>query len=393
MKIVIDISQIVYEGTGVATYTRNIVRELLKLNKNNRHQYLLFGTSLRQRARLESFISSLENEGLNFDHFFLSLPPTFTDLIWNRIHHVKLEKLIGKFDLLHSSDWVQPPTRAKKVTTIHDMIVYKYPQTSTNRFGFNLEKLSPIANIVQTQKDRLKWVQKEADLILADSLSTKRDIVEILKIPSARIRTIYLAAGDNFEEFRKQSVKEKVARVQKVRNKYHLGRDYILAVGTQEPRKNLKTLIAAFTKLSDVKTDLVIAGKFGWGQRDEHKDNSAIKILGYVPQDDLPALYAGAKLFAYPTLYEGFGVPILEAFSAGTPVLTSNLSSHPEVGGKATIYVNPEDVGSIAKQISGLLKLSQTLRQKMIEKGYRQLGLFSWEKAAQETLAAYESLG
>lgn len=392
MKIAIDISQIVYEGTGVATYTRNLVRELLRLNKNNRHTYLLFGTSLRHKSKLESFVTSLKKDNLVFEHFLLSLPPTFTDLIWNRIHHVKLEKLIGKFDLLHSSDWVQPPTRAKKITTVHDMIVYKYPQTSTNRLGFNLSRFSPVANIVQTQKDRLQWVKKEADLVLADSLSTKKDIVEILGIPSGKIRTVYLAAGDNFDQFGRLPEKEKGVQIAKVMAKYNLKQDYVLAVGTQEPRKNLSGLIKAFIKLAPHSINLVIAGKFGWGQKDEHKDNKSINLLGYVHQEDLPALYAGAKLFAYPSLYEGFGVPILEAFSTGTPVLTSNISSHPEVGGKAAIYVNPEDTDDIVKQMDGILKLSATLRKKLIDKGYRQLGLFSWEKTAEETLDAYESL-
>lgn len=393
MKIAIDISQIVFPGTGVATYTRNLVQSLLSLKEARAHDFILFGTSLRQKRTLEVFADGLRKQGATFRTVFLNLPPTFTDLIWNGLHHVKIERLIGKVDVFHSSDWVQPPTRAKKITTVHDLIVYKFPESSTSKIGLNWKNLSVIPSIVDTQKRRLHWVKKEADCILTDSNSTRRDLIETLSISPDRVRVVPLAVGDDFLSFQKLSSQERLRQVNLVRQKYHLPESYVLAVGTQEPRKNLLNLINAFEKLDQTRTKLVLAGKYGWGTGHDSKAKTTnVLSLGYVPQSDLPALYAGAEVFAYPSLYEGFGVPILEAFASGVPVITSNRSSLPEVGGKAAVYVNPESVTDIAQKLQGVLSLSKTLRAKLISSGTRQLSHFSWSKVAAETLKEYERL-
>ncbi len=339
MKIGIDISQIVYSGTGVATYTKNLVEKLLEIDKKN--EYVLFGSSLRRRQK-----------------GFWPFPPTFLDLLWNQLHILPVENLIGKIDVFHSSDWTQPPTKAKKVTTIHDMVVYKFPHASHK-------------NIVSVQKRRLGWVKKECDVVIAVSESTKKDIVEILGIKEEKIKVVYEAARSFFKKSPKK----------------YVGKPYILAVGTREPRKNLDRLVKAFKSLNLKDVDLLIAGKHGWG-----KDIQGVKTLDYISPEGLVEFYSGAACFVYPSIYEGFGIPILEAFSCGCPVVTSNISSMPEVGGRAAIYADPLSISDIAEKIKYVLDLSSSKRKELTERGISQAEKFSWEKAAKETIKIYEEV-
>lgn len=333
MKIGIDISQIVYEGTGVAAYTKNLISSLKEVDQKN--EYVYFGSSLRRRQK-----------------GFWPFPLTLMDVLWNRLHVLPVENFIGNVDIFHSSDWVQPPTRAKKVTTIHDLVVYKYPEFSHPR-------------IIATQKRRLEWVKKECDLVIADSIATKKDIMEILKISEEKIRVVYPAAASEFNE----DVKPRL-----------LDKPYILTVGTIEPRKNLNRLAAALEKLKLKDYELINVGKAGWGDQ--------IKGLGYVPQKDMPALYKGASLFVYPSLYEGFGLPVLEAMSVGCPVATSNVSSMPEVGGDAAAYFDPLDIDDMAEKISLALKNANEMKKKSLVQSKK----FSWEKTANEILNIYGKL-
>ena len=183
MKIGIDISQIVYEGTGVATYTKNLISNLLAIDKKN--EYVFFGSSLRRQKDLKRFTKNV-----------WPIPPTLLDVLWNQLHILPIESLIGSLDIFHSSDWTQPPTKAKKVTTIHDLIVYKYPESSHPQ-------------IITTQKRRLDWVKKECDLIIVDSLATKKDCQEILGIGESRLRVVYPAVGEGFRPQSKVKISAK----------------------------------------------------------------------------------------------------------------------------------------------------------------------------------------
>lgn len=379
MTVGIDISQIVHPGTGVGTYTRNLVHYLLA--KPEGISYVLFGSSFRKKVELERFAQHLYADNLDrFKKQFLLLPPSVMELLWNRLHVLPIDLFLeDPPDVFHSSDWTQPPTKAKKITTIHDMIVYRYPESSHPA-------------IIAAQKRRLGWVKKECDLIIADSHSTKSDIQELLDITSDRIRVIHLAAGSDYANFRLLSETHQRTEEDKVRAKYGLPRRYVLAVGTREPRKNLDRLIQAYSRLAPKDTDLVIAGKFGWGDNNFQFKISNLKLLDYVPQEDLPALFSAAFTFVYPSLYEGFGVPVLEAMTVGTPVITSNISSLPEVGGNAAVYVDPGNTDDIAEKLDYVLKFSTTRRQQMVKKGREQASHFSWEKTAPETIAAYKSL-
>ncbi len=179
MRIGIDISQIVHESTGVATYVRNIVAALVKLDTKN--DYVLFGTSLRKRAVFDEFFLSLQKVNKNIRLVTLPIPPTLLEILWNQLHIVPAEWFVGKVDVFWSSDWVQPPlSHARGVTTIHDLIALKFPQETDSR-------------IVSVHKRRLAWVKKECQTILCDSKSTMKDVEALMGIPSGRLRVIYPA--------------------------------------------------------------------------------------------------------------------------------------------------------------------------------------------------------
>ena len=265
------------------------------------------------------------------------------------------------------------------MTTIHDLVVYKHPQSSHSE-------------ITSVQKRKLHWVKKECDAIIVDSEATKKDCQEILKIPQSKMHVVYLAAGNSVDDFVRQSQNFRKEQVENVRRKYHLTKPYILAVGTREPRKNLDRLIKSASKIPEV--NLVIAGKFGWG--DQMKNDNFrminVNVLGYVPEQDMPALYSGAECYVHPSLYEGFGVTVLEAMTLGVPVVTSKASSLPEAGGEAALYVNPKNTNDIESKIKQVLTLSQKGRSAIISKGLKQASKFSWEKTALETLNVYEKV-
>lgn len=367
MRIGIDVSQVVYEGTGAATYTKELLKALL--SQDHANEYTLFAGSLRLHPKLEKFTQSLPQ---SVTSHFVYLPPTILNIIWNELHFLPVETFMGKLDVFHASDATQPPSKAKKVTTVHDLVAYHFPQT--------LQKAQ-----VQIQKKRLAWVKKEADAIIAVSEATKRDLITLLEIPESKITVIYEGVSSEFNA----SLRSQYEKIAQVRGKYKLPEKYLLNVGTLQPRKNLVRLIEAYKKLKNPPL-LAVAGKSGWGKGAEVAKH--VKILGFVPQKDLPYLYAGAYGFVYPAIYEGFGLPVLEAMACGTPVVTSNTSSLLEVGGDAAIFVDPHDLASIYEAIKQLLTLFETDYQSMQQKGIAHAKQFTWEKAAQETLAVYQRL-
>lgn len=377
MKVGIDISQIAYRGSGVATYTENLVKHLLEIDKEN--EYILFFSSLRQKPP-ENFKSN------NF-----KLPPILLEFLWNRLHILPIEKFVGKVDVFHTSDWLEPPAKCPKITTIHDLAIFKYPQTFAPKGGHN---------IVKNMRRKLELVKKDGDFVIAVSQSTKRDIVEMLDIPPEKITVIYEAVDETVNSNLKSRAAGKafgdarqISKIEETKKKYHIEGDYILSVGTQEPRKNLKRLVEAFSLLTHnselITYNLVIAGNLGWGE--ELKPVKNVLLTGFVPQEDLPYLYAGATIFVYPSLYEGFGLPVLEAMASGVPIVCSNTSSLPEIAGEAAVYVDPENTEDIKNAIETVIA-DQKLRDELSKKGILQAKKFSWQKTAEETLNVYRKL-
>ena len=366
MRIGIDISQIVYQ-TGVSRYTVELVKHLLELDQKN--HYFLYGGSLRQRSILKAFIKSLRSKKLTSKISHLS--PKLLDLFWNRLNLLPPDQ--GQnLDIYHASNWALPKTKSKLITTIHDLTFLKYPE-------------SHLPYYINAHTRHLKKVKKRADHIITDSKFSQKDLIEY-GIPESKISVIYPAPAKIF----KKPTNPKL--IKKTLAKYSLKTPFILSVGTQEPRKNLKRLIKAFTKLQTKhpKLTLAIAGKFGWGETT--KKVKGVKLLGFVPDEDLVNLYSSAKVFVYPSLYEGFGFPILEAFKCGCPVITSNRSSLPELGGEAAFYLNPTKVSEISDTINLVLSLSSEKRKQIIDRGLAHAKSFSWAKTAKQTLAIYQKV-
>jgi len=364
MKIAIDVSQIVY-GTGVSVYTRNLVEELIKLNKaTGENEYVLFGGSFRQIKNLKLKIKqSLPLHGKNFQGSYTSgifpLPPMALDMLWNRLHWLPIESFVGRVDVYHSSDWAQAPSKAFKVTTIHDFAPFKFERETHPR-------------IVAVHKRRLRWVRQEVDKIIVPSRATKNDAVRY-GFDEKKLVVIAEAAG---EEFYRRDKKE----VSRVKSKLGIEGEYVLFVGTAA-RKNLKRALLAFKKLRQKNKKLVVVG-----DASHNIDDEKAFFVGRVSDDELAALYSGAALLLYPSLYEGFGLTILEAFSCGCPVVCSNVSSLPEVAGEAAVLVDPSSIDAIAKGIRKALEG----RDSLIKKGHARARLFSWQTTARETLKVYE---
>jgi len=335
LRVGMDISQLAHFG-GVNTYTRNLTDQLSKFDDL---EMRYFYSSLRKpyHGRLK-----------NVKKF--KLPPTLFEMLFNRWRNVGIEKFIGLVDVFHSSDWTQPPSKAKKVTTYHDVVPLKYPQWSHPK-------------IVAVHKRRLYLVEKEIDMVIAVSESTKKDLLEVSQIPEEKITVIHEAATD---DFKKQNKKVQ----ENFRKKYGLPEKYVLAIGGVGERRNLEMI-----KQASKDYHLVIAGK-------------TIPIL---ETQELESLYASAQVLLYASLYEGFGLPILDSFACGVPVITSNVSSMPEIGGEAAIYVNPKNVSEIAEKLKMVME-DQDLREDLIKKGLGQVKKFSWEKAAKETVEVYRRL-
>jgi len=360
MKIAIDISQAIY-GTGVSVYTKNLAANLIKLFPND--EYILFGGSLRRRQELVSLAKKLKGIPRIY-----SFPPKLMDFVWNSLHILPVEKIIGQVDLVHTADWTEPPSRLPKVTTVHDLIPFKFPETTTNL-------------VRNAHKKRLAWVMRESDKIIAVSQSTKEDLIAILKIPEEKIIVIPEGVEDRY-------CPQSLDIQEIIKKRYKINEDYIFTLSTVEPRKNQARLIKAFKLVKKDFPDLqlIIGGRTGWGEIPEAVEG--VSMPGYIPDADLPGLYTGCLAFVLPSIYEGFGLSPLQAMACGAPVAVSNVSSLPEVVGEAGVLFDPESVESIAAGIIEAIKNRGKLRQKSLT----QASKFTWEKTALETHKVYQQV-
>lgn len=376
MIIGIDISSVAY-GTGVSNYTLNLVRNLIKIDKIN--TYKLFFSSLRLPLPSEIKIIA---KAKNVKIYHYRLPPTALQILWNQLHILPVELFIGTCDIFHTSDWTQPPTiKAKTLTTVHDLTPFLYPQW-----------LHP--TIIQAHHNKFKQALKHCRLFICVSQSTQKDLLKIFPtIDSQKTSVVYEAAEAKYDQFLKLKPDQQAKKTSTINKQYGLDR-YILAQGTREPRKNLTRLIEAFCQVKQkypkCTTQLAIAGKYGWGD-DIVNHHHSVKILGYIPEKDMVALHASALCLAYPSLYEGFGLPILKSMKVGVPVITSNTSSMPEISGNAALIVNPTSTIELAKALEKIIRYP-SVRKSLSQKSLVQSRQFSWEKTAQQTLTLYHSL-
>lgn len=360
--------------TGIEEYTLNLLSRLLSIDKNI--QYKLFYNAFN-KINLNYDWSNLPNVELKK----FSYPNRFIfDPVAKFFRMPKIDRLLGGVDVFFAPHFLLTPIskNCRKITVFHDLSFEYFPNFFPVRKRFWHEFLNPAQRA------------KESDGIITVSESTKNDLVKWYKIPEAKIRTIYSGVG---EEFKKISLNTET--LLRIKEGYHLPEKFILYFGTIEPRKNLIGLIKAYEifrdryQLNNFK--LLIAGSRGWLDKNifsvANKSvwRQDIIFSGFVRPEDKAYLYNLASLFVYPSFFEGFGFPPLEAMSCGVPVVCSNTSSFPEVVGEAALMVDPYNFGEIAWAMKEILS-DRNLTQDLAVKGLERAKKFSWEKCAQETL-------
>jgi glycosyltransferase involved in cell wall biosynthesis len=302
-------------------------------------------------------------------------------LIWaGQMARVGFDRLLPGGRLFHATEHLLLPLRSvPTVLTVHDLIFRHLPEhhKPLNRWYLNWS---------------LPLYCRRATHVITISECTRRDLIAAYDVAPEKVSVIHEAADPRFAP-------QAPDRVAAVRRRYGLPERYLLFVGTIEPRKNLTRLLRAFEAvhregLSDA---LVVVGKQGWLYGDFFAEleaspvREAVVLPGYVPDGDLPAIYAGAQALVWPSLYEGFGLPVLEAMACGTPVACSGTSSLPEVGGEAALYFDPASQGAITDAVRRLLG-DADLRAELVGRGFERAARFSWDRVAAETEAVYEAV-
>lgn len=360
MKITIDAQPLLGQKCGVGYYISGLVHGLGQIDKKNEYRLSIF--DFKRRA------SKIALPGPNFKIQKSLIPGRLASLVWKKYSWPSYNSFFGVSDVYHFPNFIiRPLKKGKKVVTIHDVSFLRHPEFTEPK---NLRFLN----------SKIKETVGLADRIIVDSSFTKNELLSFFKMPEERVHVVHLGLDSRFIP---SSVEKK---------------PIILFVGTIEPRKNLKTLFKAFeifldrTKRFDF--TLLIAGMKGWLydgifkslENNLHRDK--IKFLDYVSEEELPSLYQTASLFVYPSFYEGFGLPPLEAMACGIPVISSKSGSLPEVLGNAAEWMDSSDVGGLALAIEKILD-NASISDAYVRKGIEQVKQFRWERAAEETVKIY----
>ena len=362
MRIGVDASRsVVRPRTGTENYSYHLIREMLELGRAN--DYTLY---FNRPPAPDDFAPG------RAEHRVIPLPRLWT--------HVRLsaEMAARPPDVLFVPSHVLPAVHPRRsVATIHDLGYLYWP------------KAHPLARRWYLHLSTL-FNARASSRVIADSQATADDLTRRYRVPRDKIEVIHLGCGP---EYRPPSAEAAAS----VRSRYALPERYVLAVGTIQPRKNLGRLVEAFLQVRRAAGDavLVLVGKPGWGAepvlRQVAASGSAVRILGYVPDRDMPALLGGAEVLAFPSLYEGFGLPALEAMACGTPVICANNSSLPEIVGEAGLLVPPTEVDAIAGALILLLE-DPALREELRRRGLERAAGFTWRRCAESTLDLLESV-
>jgi len=381
MKIGVDIRTLMdARYSGVPEYTLNLLTEIFKLDHEN--EYRLFYNSGRDiSARMPDF--GAMNASIIHTRYPNKLLNYFLFKIFNR---PRIDNLLGAdiFFMPHMN-FISLSGRSKSVLTVHDLSFLRYP-------GY----FSARKNFWHGMVDVRKLINK-FNCVVAVSENTKQDIVELCGVEGHKVKVIYSGITDDYKVIGKSDV-----RLIEVRNKYSLPEKFILFLGTIEPRKNITGLVSAFEDLIAGNSELsglhlVIVGGKGWKSAEIRKKiadsnlEDHIKMLGYVDREDKPYIYNLASLFVYPSLYEGFGFPPLEAMACGVPVITSASSSLPEIVGDAGILVESNNISDISRAMK-LVLTDDGLSKKLSAKGIERAKHFNWRNAAQEYLKLFQGL-
>jgi len=367
MQIGIDARLTHYHKAGISRYTLQLIDALARCEADDDRFVVLESFRSKKRILTSSSFSSRR--------------------VYTPSHHrleqwtLPLELAFMGLDVLHSPDFIPPFRRnCRSVITIHDLVFIIYPQFLTKDAARYYSQIDEAV--------------KRTDAIIAVSEATKRDIVQSLGVPEHKVTVIYEAASPVFCKMDRPDLK------QRVRGRFGVKSDFVLFVSTIEPRKNVPTLLRAFRQLlADYHVDikLVLAGAKGWLYDEVFQVAQDLNLmddvlfLGRVSTEELVWLYNTAQALVAPSIYEGFGLPPLEAMACGTPVVVSNVSSFPEIVADAGLLVDPYAVDELTVAIWRLLSDSE-LRESLIEKGLKRAASFSWDRAAEQTLKLYHSL-
>ncbi len=375
-RIGIDYTAAARQGGGIGRYTRELVAALFRLESAHRYTLLAATGGLLDDGWRAGLAAAAHIRTLPLSDDWLAR-------LWQRLRlPIPVEVITGRLDLFYSPDFVLPPTLGgvRTLLTVHDLSFLHYPDAFVPSLRRYLERVVPRA-------------VARADRVLADSESTRTDLVTHLNVPPDQVEVLYSGVDARFCPAPEPGERERIGE------RYGIGEHpYVLSVGTVQPRKNYVRLVRAFAQVTVPRWPglrLLIAGGQGWlcdeilAEAERHGDR--VRVLGFVDDVDLPALYRHAALFAFPSLYEGFGLPVLEAMACGTPVVCSNTSSLPEVAGEAALLVDPLDIAGLAEGMLWVLA-DEGQCQEMVARGLARAAQFTWERAARQLHAAFELL-
>jgi glycosyltransferase involved in cell wall biosynthesis len=370
MRIGFDIGPLTPTRTGVGNYCYYLLKHLVEIAPPD--SFVGFSSG-RGGSDLGELAGRLR-------HRHVPVPTRLLYGLWRGIGSPGVDRLLGGVDIYHATNYFLPPTaRAKRVVTIHDLAFLAAPELHSGRV------VGPFA-------EGMRRYAGDAHAVMAYSEATKRDVVRLLDVPAEKVTVAHMAVDDGFK-----TVPEDQARAY-VRNRCGVDGPFLLYVSTLEPRKNVAGLLEVFAKVApDLPHSLVLVGNLGPGCEGILDDAGRLGVAdrivhtGFVPHMETPHFYCAADAFLFPTHYEGFGLPLLEALTCGCPVVTSNNSAVPEVVGEAALCHDADDVEGLAESVKRVVA-DEALRVRLIEAGRRQATRFSWPEAAKTTWSVYESL-
>jgi glycosyltransferase involved in cell wall biosynthesis len=355
VRIAFDVSPLSHPATGVGNYIRGSLEGLLEA-AGGEHDIVAFApTSIHGPARIAQALDGLQVELRTW-----RLPLSHAArTAWSVAAHPAAERLLGPFDVLHFTDWMYPPQRSgKRATMIHDLVPIRFPEWTTRR-----------TRAMHGRKYRN--AARTCDVVFVNSAYTRDDVIELFNVPPDRVRVAAPGVKPAF------TTDGRVA---------DLGAPYIVTVATLEPRKNLQTLAEAHRLLGG-DTLLAVVGGAGWGEQ-PILDDPRVRRLGFVSDEELAALYRGAAVAAYPSRFEGFGMPIVEAMACGTPVVASAHPSLNEASGDVALRADPDDAAAIA----GALEQAVADRDGLVAPGVAHAAQFTWRATGEAMLRGYEDV-
>jgi glycosyltransferase involved in cell wall biosynthesis len=364
--ICIDCSPLLVRSAGVKTYLYHWVNAMRRQNS----------------AAVRTFLAPKRQDLIHEGGLRLHPRSLATLIALNMLPRYFCGMLAPRCDIFHISNLLRSIPRRRRLTaTVHDMTAWILPDCHTP------------ANVA-ADKAFAERVLKRADGLIAVSESTKRDTVRMLGLAPDKIRVIHLGVPPAYASVTQESIA-------RVADRLWLRKPYFLSVGSIEPRKNIDTLLTAWESLPAAlrhEYELIVAGLPGWRSETTTErlmeatgERRGIRYLGYVPEPDLPALTAGAAAFVYPSLYEGFGIPVAQAMAAGCPVITSNVSSLPEITGGAAVLIDPRSAAELSGAMASVAE-SSDLRARLKAQGLEQARQFTWEAAASASLRYFAEL-